>query len=222
MKKIIILLLIFILIIVTFISYLILNRLGYIPKKVYYASNFNIDIVKSEIDYNNNGIDDYTDILNGAKKEAKNRPKYKSNYYDGGYPPSDEGVCTDLVWRSLKEAGYDLKELIDNDIKNNLDDYTNITYPDTNIDFRRVKNIKVFLERNTINLTLDINDIGVWQPGDIVTFSDNHIAIISDKRNKSGIPYIIHNANNFHKMEEDKLAKYGQISGHFRFKLKYT
>lgn len=219
MKKLIITVLIGIILI----FYLILDYLNYIPKKYYSSSDFNIEIVKSEIDYNNNGIDDYTDILNGAKKEALRKPKYKSAYYDGGYPPSDEGVCTDVIWRALKEAGYNLKDLVDNDIKNNLSLYTNIIKPDPNIDFRRVKNLKVFFERNTINLTLDINKLEEWMPGDIVIFSDKHIAIISDKRNKKGIPYIIHNANNYHKKEEDALLKTHnmyKISGHYRFKLK--
>ena len=50
-------------------------------KKVYYAEDFGIEIVKSENDENNNGIDDYTDILLGARKDAENKPKYISKYY---------------------------------------------------------------------------------------------------------------------------------------------
>lgn len=192
-----------------------------IPKKVYYAEDFDIEVITSIIDYNNNGIDDYTDILNGAKKEAMNHSKYKSAYYNGGYPPSDEGVCTDVVWRALKEAGYLLKDLVDEDINNNIDLYKRVDgKPDPNIDFRRVPNLQVFFSRHTLKLTTDINKIEEWQPGDIVIFSDNHIAIISDKRNNRGIPYIIHNANQPNR-EEDALVKWSKrkVTGHYRFLL---
>ena len=47
-------------------------------KRVYTAEDFNIQTVYSKIDYNQNGIDDYTDILQGARKDAKNHPTYKS------------------------------------------------------------------------------------------------------------------------------------------------
>ena len=45
-----------------------------------------IEIIKSDIDKDNDGIDDYSDILEGAKKFIKSEPKYKSKYYNGGYP----------------------------------------------------------------------------------------------------------------------------------------
>ena len=80
--------------------------------------DFGIVTVTSNYDYDNDGVDDYTDILNGAKKYASFNPKYISKYYAGGYPPVEkEGVCTDLIWYSLKEAGYNLKEMIILDIK---------------------------------------------------------------------------------------------------------
>jgi len=57
-----------------------------------------------------------------------------------------------------------------------------------------------------------------WQGGDIVTFSNpEHIAIVSDKRNSDGIPYIIHNAGPY-TMEVDNLMRWiPGITGHFRF-----
>lgn len=212
----------FLLIPVIILIYLVLDYSGLIYHKVYYATDFGIEIITSDIDYNNNGIDDYSDILIGAKKEAKRHPKYKSTYYRDGYPPVNEGVCTDLIWRSLKEAGYDFKSLIDDDIKSNIDQYERIIKPDPNIDFRRVYNIRTYLERNTLVLTTNLKKIEKFQPGDIVTFGNNHIAIISDKRNKKGIPYIIHNSGQT-KFEEDTLERWNRknkISGHYRFKLK--
>lgn len=208
-----------ILVVIILFIFLILNYFGFLPKRVYSSSDFGIDVITSEIDYNNNGIDDYTEILIGAKKEADNHSTYKSIYYSGGYPPDDEGVCTDVVWRALKEAGYLLKDLMDEDIRNNLSEYS-IDKPDPNIDFRRVVNMNVYLKKNTIVLTNDPYQIEEWQPGDIVVFS-NHVAIISDKRNKDGIPYIIHNAGQPNR-EEDALIRWYRnkgIIGHYRFKL---
>ena len=86
-------------------------------KNVYYAKDFDIETVISKTDYDNDEIDDYTDILQGAKIEAEDKPTYKSAYYSGGYPPDNEGVCTDVIWRALKNAGYSLKDMVDEDIK---------------------------------------------------------------------------------------------------------
>lgn len=190
-------------------------------KNVYYAKDFDIKTVISKTDYDNDGIDDYTDILQGAKIEAENKPTYKSAYYSGGYPPDNEGVCTDVIWRALKNAGYSLKDMVDEDIKNNVDKYPRVDgKPDSNIDFRRVPNLKVYFERNQINLTTDLSKIEEWQPGDIVVFGSSHIGIISDKRNKKGIPYLLHNGGQPLR-EEDILEvynKYEPITGHYRMK----
>ncbi len=194
----------------------------FIKPKTYLASDFGIEVVTSSIDYDNDGIDDYNDIMLGARMDAINKPKYKSVYYAGGYPPDDEGVCSDVIWRAFKNAGYDLKEMIDLDIKNNPDDYPGLDkVPDPNIDFRRVRNLKVFFDKYATSLTLDPYDIASWQPGDIVVFgaSYTHIGIISDKRNKEGIPYLIHNAGQYNR-EEDALEcwyKKSGITGHYRY-----
>ena len=204
------------------VAFLILDYYGLIPKKIYSASDFSITTVISPMDYNQNGIDDYQDILIGAQKEAKRKPKYVNAYYDGGYPPINDGVCTDVIWRALEEAGYSLKDLVTEDIKNNREAYPNIIYQDSNIDFRRVINLDIYFQRNVITLTNDISQISEWQPGDIVVFGNHeHIGIISDKRNQKGIPYLIHNAGQ-PKLEEDTLERWSKrkgITGHYRFRM---
>ena len=167
-----------IIVVIAIITLLLLNYFSIIPKKYYTAEDFGIETIKSRVDYDNDGIDDYTDIMLGARQDAENMPTYRSAYYAGGYPPDNEGVCTDLVWRAFKNAGYILKDMVDEDIKNNLSEYKNISTPDPNIDFRRVYNLKVFFERNSENLTTDINKVEEWQPGDIVIFDESHIGII--------------------------------------------
>ena len=221
MKKILYLLeLIFVILCIILIMFII-YKLFKPYEKVYYAEDFGIEIIRSSKDYNNNGIDDYTDILLGARKDAENKPTYKSAYYAGGYPPDDEGVCTDVIWRAFQNAGYYLKDMVDEDIKNNVEIYPRVNgKPDPNIDFRRVPNLKVYFDRNAISLTKNIKDIDKWQAGDIVIFGNSHIGIISDKRNKNGIPYLIHNANQANR-EEDVLELWNAfetITGHYRIK----
>lgn len=193
----------------------LLCYLGIVPVKKYTLSQFGINELKSKIDYNNNGLDDYTDILNGAKIDAKNRPKYKSEYYAGGYPPDNIGVCTDVIWRAFKNAGYSLKDMVDNDIKNNQDDY-DIDIIDSNIDFRRVVNLRVFFDKYATVLTNDIYDIDEWMPGDIVIFGNNkHIGIVSNYRNSDGIAFIIHNGGQLVR-EENYLVR-AKVTKHYRF-----
>ena len=96
--------------------------------------------------------------------------------------------------------------LVADDIATNPNDY-DILEPDRNIDFRRVKNLKVFFRNHAISLTLDVNDIEEWLGGDIVIFKQ-HIGIVSDRRNKNGIPYVIHHNDPMQKSyEEDVLEK---------------
>ena len=195
--------------------------LYWIYKPSYTAEHFGITTIKSNTDKDGDGIDDYTDILLGAQAEAERKPEYKSAYYAGGYPPVTEGVCTDVIWRALQDAGYLLKDMVDEDIAQNVELYPRVNgKPEPNIDFRRVPNLKVYFERNHIVLTNDLAQIEEWQPGDIVTFGTVHIGIISDKRNKNGVPYLIHNGGQPHR-EEDILELYNEfepISGHYRLK----
>ncbi len=218
LKKILLIVVIFAIITVLTIASIFLY---YKYKKVYYAEEFGIERVYSNKDKNGNGIDDYTDILLGARKDAENKPTYRSVYYKGGYPPDNEGVCTDVVWRAFKNAGYPLKDMVDEDIAINVKDYPAVNgKPDPNIDFRRVRNLKVYFEKTCIKLTNDPTDIAEWQAGDIVVFGSSHIGIISDKRNKDGITYLIHNASQPLR-EEDTLILWNNmepITGHYRLR----
>ncbi|WP_105614935.1 DUF1287 domain-containing protein [Vallitalea okinawensis] len=176
-------------------------------------------------DKDGDGVTDLKDIVEGAREEIKNKTTYHSDYYDGGYPPEDEGVCTDVIWRALANAGYNLKEDMDQDIANHLEDYPRVDKPDPNIDFRRVKNQFVFFSKYAETLTTTVEPYNAsimsqWQPGDIVVLKKpDHIAIISDRRRKDGVPYIIHNSWTVPK-EQNLLLKWyeeGHIVGHFRY-----
>lgn len=190
-------------------------QFNYLPHKMYTNKDFNITPYVSEVDMDNDGIDDATDILTNARTYIAKKPKYKSKYYGSGYPDDNYGVCTDVIAYSLKNSGYDLMKLVNEDIVNNKELY-NISQVDKNIDFRRVVNLKIYFDRHAISLTTDTNKISEWQGGDIVVFK-KHIGIISDKRNKEGIPFVIHHANPIQKYyEEDILKNRNDIVGHYR------
>ena len=178
----------------------------------------------SKVDKNNN-IYDAIGLVKGARKEVKNKTKYRSNYYDGGYPPKKEGVCTDVIWRAFENIDTNLKELMDEDIKDNTELYSRVNgKPDPNIDFRRVPNQLVFFQRYAESITTEINwedeeILNQWQPGDIVISLEpyEHVAIISDKSDSKGIPYIIHNTPP-RASECPFIFNEGEIVGHFRWK----
>ena len=204
-------------IIIILITVLLLYLYNSILHRQYTNADFNIETYVSNIDKDNDGIDDQTDILNNVRNYISKNPKYKSKYYETGYPNDEYGVCTDVVAFGLKDAGYDLMELVNEDIHNNREKY-NIENVDRNIDFRRVRNLDIYFRNNHIALTTDLSQIKEWQGGDIIVFKD-HIGIISDKRNKKGIPFLIHHANPIQvNYEEDVLELYGQdyIIGHYR------
>lgn len=213
-KKITIITTLIIVILIIIVLY-VLYHLNYIEHKKYTNKDFNIMTYKSKIDKDNDGIDDQTDILNNVRDYIKTNPKYKSKYYATGYPNDEYGVCTDVVAFGLKGAGYNLMNLVNEHIKTNRNLY-DIDVIDKNIDFRRVQNLKVYLDNNAIALTNDINKIKEWQGGDIVVFK-NHIGIVSDKRNKKGVPFIIHHANPYQRYYEEDILEYrNNIIGHYR------
>jgi hypothetical protein len=178
-------------------------------------SDFNIADLVSSIDMDQDGIDDQTDILQGARNYIATNPVYKSKYYDTGYPNDQYGVCTDVVANALLNAGYDLRQLVQADILSHPEDY-DIDEPDINIDFRRVRNLKVYFAHTAISLTTDIHEIEEWQGGDIVIFK-SHIGIVSDKRNDRGVPFVIHHNSPFQAAyEEDILEKRDDLVGHYR------
>lgn len=174
----------------------------------------------SPVDADHDGVDDYTDLMQGAKLDAKARPAYDSGYYTGGYPPTNRGACTDLVWRAFAHAGYDLKAMVDADIAANPQAYAGaVSSPDPNIDFRRTSVLHVFFQRYAQPQTTNITDYASWQQGDIVVFdNDSHIGMISNTRDAKGTSFVLHNMGQ-QQRENDYLAfsKHKSVIAHYRF-----
>lgn len=188
--------------------------------KVYTGEDFGIEAYKSPYDTDGDGLDDQSDILASARAYLATNPQYKSKYYEGGYPDDNFGVCTDVVAFALRGAGFDLMELLDADIALAPGEYT-IEKADKNIDFRRVVNLRVFFERNAISLTTDTKAIDQWQGGDIVVW-EHHVGIVSDRRTRRGVAYVLHNGSPEQKEYEENLlgSAVGAVDqnmvGHYR------
>lgn len=155
-------------------------------------------------DEDQDGIPDAVDILRGAKKAARNGAIYKNNYrpltFPGGDVPREEGVCTDVVIRSLRNSGRDLQELLALDIAARRDAYPMVKDPDPNIDHRRVRTLLPYFEYAFESLPKDPRDSSSpFLPGDIVfmnTMGDlapEHLGVVSDDLGDSGLPLIINN-----------------------------
>lgn len=218
MKKGIIIGIIISLIIMMMIPFAIyIEKTLYIENKEYTNEDFGIQTYISKIDKDNDGIDDQTDFLQNVRLYLSKKPKYKSEYYAGGYPTGEYGVCTDVIAIAALNSGYDLRTLVNEDIKSRKEEY-NIDTIDIDIDFRRAKNLKVYLDKNAVVLTTDLSKIEEWQGGDIVVFK-GHIGVVSDKRNENGVPYLLHHANPFQTEYEEPgglLRLEVDILGHYR------
>ena len=101
------------------------------------------------------------------------------------------------------------------DIKKDQEDDNkryDIKYRDDNIDFRRVGSQKVFFDSYAEKLPSGLDDLISYQPGDIVVFDGTeHIAMISDKRNKNAIPYLIQNGDEEQEEKEEDRGKENRV-----------
>lgn len=176
-------------------------------------------------------------ILTDAKKQITEHIINKGGYYEGGYPPPGEGLATDVIARALRSAGYDLRELMYQDMKAYPRDYPWELYEvktiDKNIDFRRTPNQEVFFKKYGLKLTNELKpdnpeNLSQWLPGDIVFFStkkdiwSDHVAIVSDTLSPKGVPLVIHShPEPGYVVEADIMTKY-KIVGHYRYPLPRT
>ena len=82
-------------IVIVVIGAYILYVLNIIPHKTYSNEEFGIEDYFSAVDKDGDGIDDQSDILQNVRNYIATEPKYKSQYYAGGYP--DDGFEKNLL-----------------------------------------------------------------------------------------------------------------------------
>jgi uncharacterized protein YijF (DUF1287 family) len=167
-------------------------------------------------------------LVDAAKERLKHQVTYDGRYISIPFPngdvPSNIGVCTDVVIRAFRALDIDLQKLVHEDMKSNFEDYPSkriwgMTRTDTNIDHRRVPNLRVYFERHGLSIEVS-DDPAAYLPGDIVTWSLPrnlpHIGIVVDvKSDETGNPLIVHNIGSGPQLE-DMLFDY-KITGHYRY-----
>ncbi|MDH4128094.1 MAG: DUF1287 domain-containing protein, partial [Spirochaetota bacterium] len=152
--------------------------------------NMMVDIYMDEKEYQklkNRFYANYL-LLKGAKKLLTEKLVYTEDAikiiklkFPMGDLNRNIGVCTDVIIRALRFINIDLQALLYEDIIMNPSRYKNIITPNTNIDHRRVRNLKIWLDHYTISVN------GDWKPGDIVLLDTgvkngtiyDHIGIVS-------------------------------------------
>ena len=172
----------------------------------------------------------YASFFDDLSQSAINRTShfviYDGNYQKIAYPNGDvakhKGVCTDVVIRAYRALGIDLQQLVHEDMQANFDAYPNnwgLTKPDSNIDHRRVPNLRTFFRRHGVSL--DISSVASdYKNGDIVTWRlDNnrpHIGIVVvPEGGDPAAPQVVHNIG-WGPTLDDSLFDY-KITGHYRF-----
>ncbi|MBN2194599.1 MAG: DUF1287 domain-containing protein [Polyangiaceae bacterium] len=178
-------------------------------------------------DRDGDGIPDALDVLLGAKKTALNGAHYRNTYrvldYPGGDLPRDEGVCTDVVIRSLRNAGFDLQRLVQEDLRARPGGYPLVERPDRNIDHRRVRNLVSYFAAHWESLPADPGDQAVpWLPGDVCLLDTlpaagpDHIGIVSDTLGASGLPLLVNNWTDGYRTQPMDLLAWVPVTHRFR------
>jgi uncharacterized protein len=151
-------------------------------------------------------------------------PAYVRISYPNGDVPADTGVCTDEVIRSYRALGIDLQKEVHEDMLRSFSAYPNqsrwqLAHTDTNIDHRRVPNLRVFFTRRgeSLPITSRTQD---YSTGELVTWDLGggvpHIGIVVDQiAPQTERHLIVHNIGAGPKME-DVLFRW-KITGHYRY-----
>jgi uncharacterized protein YijF (DUF1287 family) len=146
---------------------------------------------------------------------------YRRIAYPGGDVPANIGVCADVIIRAYRSLGADLQVKVHEDMRRDFAAYPRIwglQSPDTNIDHRRVPNLRTFLRRAGAEITVSTT-ASSYRPGDLVTWTVPpnlpHIGIVSDRIADSGRPMMVHNIGRGPELE-DMLFQF-PITGHYRY-----
>lgn len=165
-------------------------------------------------------------LAQAAGQLTKDNVVYNGAYFSIDYPngdvPAPYGVCTDVIIRAYRALGIDLQKEVHEDMKSNFSAYPQnwgLRSTDTNIDHRRVPNLRRFFTRQNAAQTITNNGSN-YLPGDVVSWQLSngltHIGIVSDRKiPDSSNYYMVHNIG-VGQVYEDCLFKF-KITGHYRY-----
>ena len=215
------------------------------PSAISMLDQYSLQFTKQEItplpklfskshDQDYDGIFDLLDIHRGAVKATLNGAEYQEGYERLSYPLGDVsrkiGVCTDVVVRAFRNAGWDLQKLVYEDMKKRPKAYgLKGKKPNRHIDHRRVRRLNVYFKKHyhSLPISFDPKQRGneAWLPGDLI-FMDTlgkgrptHVGLVSDKVGWNGQPLIINNWTYGYQTSEMDLS--GLAKYMYRFRMTY-
>lgn len=149
-------------------------------------------------------------------------PSYVRIDYPGGDVPLERGVCTDVVVRAFRMGGVDLQKEVHEDMTRAFSAYPTrwgMTRPDSNIDHRRVPNLRTYFERKGKSLPVS-QDAADYLPGDLVTWDlgggVDHIGMVTNVWFDAASRYlVVHNIGRGARVENVLFA--WRITGHYRY-----
>jgi uncharacterized protein YijF (DUF1287 family) len=149
-------------------------------------------------------------------------PSYYKISYPNGDVASHKGAAADVIIRCYRKLGIDLQQEVHEDMAQHFRLYPQLwgsLAPDTNIDHRRVANLRRFFERKGQSLTSS-REPADYHPGDIVIWSlanaELHIGIVvPGLGNRASDPWVVHHLGASMKWE-NVLFDY-KIEAHFRY-----
>lgn len=173
------------------------------------------------------GQTDYGLIVAAAAEDlTKDQVIYNGTYFRIPYPngdvPEPYGVCTDVVIRTYRKLGIDLQKEVHEDMKAHFSKYPKywgLKKIDTNIDHRRVPNLRTFFQRKGKSIAVT-NQAQDYLPGDIVSWKLSngltHIGMVSKTLSKDKKRYLIVHNIGAGQVFEDCLFQF-KITGHYRY-----
>ncbi|HUQ31993.1 MAG TPA: DUF1287 domain-containing protein [Pyrinomonadaceae bacterium] len=164
-------------------------------------------------------------VVDAGLEQTKYTFYYDQGYskinYPGGDVPLERGACTDIIIRAFRKVGVDLQKEVHEDMQRHFAVYPKtwgLKGPDTNIDHRRVPNLRTYFERK--GRALPVTDKPEdYLPGDVVTWDVNgypHIAMVTNVWSDEARHYLlVHNMGRGAKVEDILFA--WPITGHYRY-----
>ena len=187
-------------------------------------------------DQDRDGIANGLDLLVGTHKVRINAAEYRQGYermkYPNGDVKRDHGVCTDVIVRAYRNAGWDLQKILYRDMLKRPRAYglKKGKKPNRHIEHRRVRRLIVYFKRYYKSLPIEFSHSQqgkeAWLPGDLVfmdTFGvgyPTHVGLVSDRLGKDGEPLIVNNWTDGYVTSEMSLRSVADYTHRFRITLR--
>lgn len=165
-------------------------------------------------------------LVDGGIEQVGKTTSYDATYrqipYPNGDVPLDTGACSDVIVRAFRKAGLDLQKAVHEDMAAHFGAYPDLwgaSGPDTNIDHRRVLNLRTFFRRKG-KAVPPTGRAADYRPGDVVAWQtdpgEEHIGLVTDYWAPATGHWAIVDNRGRGAQIEDVLFEW-KIIGHYRY-----